>query len=70
MENTSKEEKLKMMNKLNKKAIEEGKSMYIDPDTGYRVFTSEYLSKRPCCGNICRHCPYGHIKGTVKDIED
>ena len=34
---------------------------YIDPDTGYSVFTQAYLKRRPCCGNGCRHCPWGHI---------
>ena len=34
---------------------------YIDPDTGYSVFTSAYLKRRPCCGNGCRHCPWGHV---------
>ena len=33
---------------------------YIDPDTGYSVFTAAYLKRRPCCGNGCRHCPWGH----------
>eukprot|EP00966_Prymnesium_polylepis_P203947 4724872-Prymnesium_polylepis.1 len=34
---------------------------YIDPGTGYSVFTSHYLKRRPCCGNGCRHCPWGHV---------
>jgi len=34
---------------------------YIDPATGYSVFTQAYLKRRPCCGNGCRHCPYGHV---------
>ena len=49
---------------LNNKAIAEGKKTYIDPKTGYTVFTSEELKKRPCCGNGCRHCPYGVLKGS------
>ena len=51
---------------LNKKSISEGKKTYIDPKTGYTVFNSEELKKRPCCGNGCRHCPYGVVKGSVK----
>ena len=32
---------------------------YIDPISGYMVFTAFYLkSRRKCCGNGCRHCPY------------
>ena len=34
---------------------------YIDPATGYSVFTTHYLQRRPCCGNGCRHCPHGHV---------
>ena len=34
---------------------------YIDPGTGYSVFTQAYLKRRPCCGNGCRHCPWGHV---------
>lgn len=51
---------------LHRLAIENKQSMYTDPISGYKVFTSVELSKRKCCGNICRHCPYGHIKGTDK----
>mgnify|MGYP001988583887 CR=1 FL=1 len=36
------------------------RNTYIDPDTGYSVFTAAYLKRRPCCGNGCRHCPWGH----------
>ena len=37
-------------------------SRYIDPATGYRVFTKLFHRRRGrCCGNICRHCPFGHF---------
>jgi len=49
---------------IHKLAIQKNEKMYIDPATGYRVFTSKELGKRPCCGNGCRHCPYGSIKGS------
>ena len=43
-------------------ACKEGRSTYIDPATGYQVLTSDALQKQGrCCGNSCRHCPYGHI---------
>jgi ATP-binding cassette subfamily B (MDR/TAP) protein 1 len=43
-------------------ACKEGRSTYIDPATGYQVLTSDALLKQgKCCGNSCRHCPYGHI---------
>lgn len=34
---------------------------YDDPATGYSVMTAYNLSLRRCCGNMCRHCPYGHV---------
>ena len=50
------------LDKLNLEACEEGQSTYIDPATGYQVLTSDALLKQgKCCGNSCRHCPYGHI---------
>jgi hypothetical protein len=37
-------------------------SMYIDPQTGYSVFTAHsHLTRGFCCGNACRHCPFGHF---------
>jgi iron complex transport system substrate-binding protein len=33
---------------------------YVDPVTGYDVFTADYLRQRGhCCESRCRHCPYG-----------
>jgi iron complex transport system substrate-binding protein len=32
---------------------------YVDPVTGYDVFTADFLRRRGyCCGSGCRHCPY------------
>jgi hypothetical protein len=53
---------------LNKQAIMDCKKSYVDPKTGYSVFTSEELKKRPCCGNGCRHCPYGVNKGSKEVV--
>lgn len=34
---------------------------YVDPATGYMVFTAVFLQRRgTCCGSGCRHCPYGN----------
>jgi hypothetical protein len=34
---------------------------YLDPQTGYFVFTSATLAaNRSCCESGCRHCPYGY----------
>jgi hypothetical protein len=41
-------------------AVARGCDQYIDPATGYKVFTALYLGRRTCCGNACRHCPYDH----------
>ncbi|MFH4976679.1 hypothetical protein AB6A40_003388 [Gnathostoma spinigerum] len=55
------------------KAVEERKLHYRDPKTGYVVMTvSNLLHLGECCGNGCRHCPYGHrnandkVKGLTK----
>lgn len=37
-------------------------------ENGLMVLTERYLSKRGyCCGNGCRHCPYGHVNVPVKE---
>ncbi len=34
---------------------------YLDPETGFLVFTREYHLKRGhCCQSGCRHCPWGY----------
>mmetsp|Transcript_3668 Transcript_3668/g.13177 ORF Transcript_3668/g.13177 Transcript_3668/m.13177 type:complete len:324 (+) Transcript_3668:131-1102(+) len=44
-----------------RRACEQGSSHYIDPETGYLVFTEVGLRSRGrCCGSGCRHCPYSH----------
>jgi cobyrinic acid a,c-diamide synthase len=46
---------------LHRHAVSLKRDTYLDPATGYSVFTQIYLKRRPCCGNGCRHCPHGHI---------
>ena len=46
---------------LHRIACERGYEQYVDPATGYSVFTALQLKTRPCCGHGCRHCPYGHV---------
>eukprot|EP00976_Prorocentrum_cordatum_P090962 1188333-Prorocentrum_minimum.AAC.2 len=42
-------------------ACKAGQAKYIDPKTGYSVFTEAALLKRGrCCGCGCRHCPFHH----------
>eukprot|EP00815_Leptocylindrus_aporus_P013192 CAMPEP_0116074474 /NCGR_PEP_ID=MMETSP0322-20121206/15976_1 /TAXON_ID=163516 /ORGANISM="Leptocylindrus danicus var. apora, Strain B651" /LENGTH=73 /DNA_ID=CAMNT_0003564179 /DNA_START=279 /DNA_END=500 /DNA_ORIENTATION=+ len=45
---------------IHRKAVANSESTYIDPDTGFMVFTEvAHLKRGKCCGNKCRHCPYG-----------
>lgn len=47
---------------LHQDACKNQKRTYIDPVTGYNVFTEFAHRKRGrCCGSACRHCPYGQI---------
>ncbi|KAM4721427.1 uncharacterized protein C1orf53 homolog [Rhinophrynus dorsalis] len=47
-------------------ACKAGQEGYIDPETGYFVFTRiAHLRRGKCCGSACRHCPYG--QENVKD---
>ncbi len=45
---------------LHAQAVARNEDGYIDPDSGLFVLTSAYLSRRPCCGNRCRHCPWDY----------
>jgi ATP-binding cassette subfamily B (MDR/TAP) protein 1 len=43
-------------------AVARGDAGYADPATGFSVFTTAALLARGrCCGNGCRHCPYGRV---------
>lgn len=45
---------------LHKRAVQANETTYKDPVTGYTVFTElAHLKRGVCCGNKCRHCPYG-----------
>lgn len=53
------------------RATAQGESSYVDPDTGYRVFTRDALLVRNrCCGCGCRHCPFHHDNIPVSDRPD
>lgn len=53
---------------LHRQAILSKQSTYIDPCTGFTVFTElAHLKRGKCCGNMCRHCPYGY--SNVKGIQ-
>ncbi|KAL8559853.1 hypothetical protein ACOMHN_030189 [Nucella lapillus] len=41
-------------------ALKAGDTTYLDPMTGYEVITRlAHLQRDNCCGNACRHCPFG-----------
>ncbi|XP_038571385.1 uncharacterized protein C1orf53 homolog isoform X1 [Micropterus salmoides] len=52
--------------RTHREACEAKKQMYVDPSSGYKVFTEyAHLQRGKCCGCACRHCPYGQVN--VKD---
>ncbi|KYG64597.1 hypothetical protein AZI85_04080 [Bdellovibrio bacteriovorus] len=58
---------IKKIDELHRKACEEGKDSYIDPETGYLVFTELFHKRRGhCCNSGCRHCPYKKKEKTPK----
>lgn len=47
---------------LHRAAVEQNQTTYLDPTTGFTVFTAlAHLRRGRCCGNRCRHCPYGWV---------
>ncbi|XP_031164338.1 uncharacterized protein C1orf53 homolog [Sander lucioperca] len=54
------------IHRAHREACEAKKQMYVDPSSGYKVFTEyAHLQRGKCCGSACRHCPYGQVN--VKD---
>ncbi len=52
-------EHLLHVEQLNQQASDAKEESYVDPGSGYLVFSSYGLLKRgQCCGSACRHCPY------------
>lgn len=48
---------------LHAAAVRKGSITYMDPSTGFTVFTElAHLQRGTCCGNQCRHCPFGWEK--------
>lgn len=44
-----------------RRAVAAGARSYRDPDSGFFVMTEhEHRHRGRCCGNACRHCPFGH----------
>ena len=50
--------------------LKENEDYYMDKN-GLLVFTAKYLLERGfCCGNGCRHCPYGKEDAKQKKEPD
>jgi len=50
-----------------KEALRNNCKYYDDPETGFTVFTEiAHLQRGVCCGNKCRHCPYGWENATKR----
>ncbi|XP_015243343.1 uncharacterized protein C1orf53 homolog [Cyprinodon tularosa] len=59
-------EEERSIHRAHREACEAKKQMYVDPSSGYKVFTEyAHLQRGKCCGSACRHCPYGQVN--VKD---
>lgn len=52
--------------------LEEGIDYYIDPETGWSVWTEKFLIERGfCCNSNCKHCPYeknGKLKNNIYQV--
>jgi Family of unknown function (DUF5522) len=45
-------------------AVAAGEPGYLDPETGYFVFTAVALAANgSCCESGCRHCPWDYSSG-------
>jgi hypothetical protein len=50
-------------------ALQQPEDYYFDPN-GLLVFTEKYLLERGfCCGNGCRHCPYGKDADALRTVK-
>ncbi|XP_072294227.1 uncharacterized protein C1orf53 homolog [Eucyclogobius newberryi] len=55
-----------VIHRLHREACEAQKQTYVDPGSGYKVFTEfAHRGRGRCCGSACRHCPFGQVN--VKD---
>ena len=57
---------------IHRQAQQNGDAGYIDPESGLFVMTEQALRARGrCCGNGCRHCPFGRsLTGSLPQEED
>ena len=53
---------MKSIEELHQIACDMDLDTYVDPVSGFQVLTTKtHLNRGFCCGNSCRHCPFGHI---------
>jgi len=56
---------------IHRRAILDKQSTYVDPHTDFTVFTElAHLKRGKCCGNQCRHCPYGWSNVRGRRVDD
>lgn len=59
-QDSSKQSEIPKYQAVHDDAVAHGQHSYVDPETGFLVFTELYLKERgSCCYSACRHCPYG-----------
>lgn len=52
---------------LHNLACEDAQETYVDPVTGFLVFTAYgHWVRGKCCGSKCRHCPYDYVNVPAK----
>lgn len=55
---------------LHARTCAEGGDGYMDPTTGFFVFSAlSHLRRGKCCGSACRHCPFDWQKVSAAKIE-
>jgi hypothetical protein len=55
---------------LHDSACARGLQSYIDPETGFVVFTRLFhLARGHCCKSGCRHCPYSEAPNDLPSRE-
>jgi len=58
-----------IIRQIHDEACSRGDDSYIDPFTGFTVFTATYHKNRGhCCQSGCRHCPYGFKPETKRGL--
>ncbi|KAK7095244.1 hypothetical protein V1264_006677 [Littorina saxatilis] len=57
------------IHKAHVNALKAGEMFYKDPLTGYDVMSKlAHLHRGDCCGNACRHCPFG-MKNAPEELQ-